>query len=168
MYRATDNSGRFVSTGTTMRDNPTYRTWKAMIDRCRPSAANSKHYYDKGIRVCDEWLGEEGYRIEGFNNFLEDMGDRPEGLTLDRIDGNKGYSPDNCRWATYKVQGNNTSRNQTITYQGQTKTYAEWADHVGCHRHTIRSRVLAGWEIEKIVTTPANHGNKWLELSNHD
>ena len=80
------------------KPSKTYSSWRAMKYRC----SNSKNIYYKqmGITVCERWLN-------SFDNFLEDMGERPDGCTLDRIDNTKGYSPDNCRWSTIKVQNNN-------------------------------------------------------------
>lgn len=82
---------------------PEYRSWKAMLERCRnPNAPNYHLYGGRGISICDRWLG-----ADGFVNFHADMGDRPEGQTLDRIDTNGDYTPENCQWATAKQQSNN-------------------------------------------------------------
>ena len=82
-----------------------YRIWQGMKERCSYKKHISyKNYGGRGITVCDRWL-------ESFENFLNDMGERPEGLSIDRIDNEKGYSKDNCRWATQKEQTNNTRRN---------------------------------------------------------
>ncbi len=78
----------------------TYRTWQSMLERCyNPSKDNYRHYGGRGILVCQSW--------HYFPYFLEDMGIRPEGMTLDRIDNEKGYYPDNCKWSTPKEQANN-------------------------------------------------------------
>lgn len=81
-----------------------YTTHKMMKQRCyNPKEKKYKNYGGRGIKVCDRWLGKEG-----FNNFIADMGERPEGLTLDRINNNGDYEPSNCRWATYSEQSINT------------------------------------------------------------
>lgn len=93
--------------GAVGRLTPTYRSWRAMIQRCnyrcQPNYAN---YGGRGIRVCDRWLK--------FENFLADMGERPDGLTLDRIDNERGYSKDNCRWATRAQQDSNRRKRRRV------------------------------------------------------
>lgn len=81
----------------------TYRSWKAMLERCRNSAAPNYHLYGgRGITVCGQWQGKDG-----FARFLQDVGERPKGMTLDRLDNDKGYEPGNVRWATPKQQAAN-------------------------------------------------------------
>ena len=84
--------------------HPLYNTYKGLFSRCyNPKNKNYHRYGGRGITVCDRWSAQDG-----FWRFVKDMGERPEGTSLDRIDNSKGYSPDNCRWATYKMQNNNT------------------------------------------------------------
>jgi len=80
------------------KQSSTYKSWRSMKYRC--SNTKNKHYYQKGIKVCERWLN-------SFVNFLEDMGERPEGCTIDRIDNSKGYTPENCVWSTITEQNNN-------------------------------------------------------------
>lgn len=96
--------------------HPLYHSWCNMVKRCtNPSREDEIFYKGRGITVCESWKG-----IHGFSNFLRDMGDRPEGFSIDRIDNQKGYSPENCRWATPHQQAANTRRNKSgivgVTY----------------------------------------------------
>lgn len=92
-----------------LRKHPMYGSWAGMVNRCHnPNNSSFARYGARGITVCDRWrVGEDGKK--GFECFLADMGERPEGMTLDRMDGEKGYSPDNCRWATNHEQRINRS-----------------------------------------------------------
>lgn len=96
-------------------------------------------------------------RWKRFENFAADMADGySDGLTLDRIDGTKGYSKANCRWATYTTQNRNTSRNRLITFRGETRSLVSWSNEFGLNRMTIVGRLEAGWSIERALTTPSS------------
>lgn len=123
---------------------PTYTAWDSMLQRC--TNENQKHYNNyggRGIGVCDRWLL--------FKNFIEDMGLRPFGLSLDRIDNSKGYYKENCRWADKKTQQRNMRTNHLITFQGQTKTLAEWAEIKKMGYSTLQTRLWRGWTIERAM-----------------
>lgn len=134
--------------------SPTYVTWVAMRNRCH-APGNSKYYMygARGIEVCQRWR-------DSFAAFLEDMGERPEGCTIDRIDGAKGYEPGNCRWATVKDQQRNLRTNVTITFQGESLCISEWAEKTGLHSRTIAHRLRRGWTAAQALTTPARLGNR--------
>jgi len=126
-----------------------YRIWSTMIQRTRNPNDHAYHDYGgRGIKVCDRWLL--------FENFFGDMGNAPgEEYSIDRINNELGYSPENCRWATRKQQCNNTRRNRLITYNGETKTLSQWAEAVGISAQVIWYRInKLGWEVEKTLTTP--------------
>ena len=128
----------------------TYNTWSSMIQRCcNIKNTNYHHYGGRGIEVCKRW--------EKFENFLEDMGERPEGKTLDRIDNDGDYKPSNCRWATQKEQTNNCRKNIYITYKGQTLTRKQWAEKMSVSPSTLRARIEDyGWSIERALSEPIN------------
>lgn len=116
-----------------------YKAHSAMKDRCKnPSNKKYAIYGGRGIKVCDEWLGENGFI--NFYNWSMKNG-YADGLSIDRIDPNGNYEPSNCRWTDYKTQSNNTSRNRYITYNGKTQTMAQWADELGISYQTLNSRI---------------------------
>ncbi len=108
-------------------NTPTYNSWKSMRNRCSPER-NPKHYYLRGIKVCDRW--------KNFDYFYEDMGERPEGTTLDRLNNSIGYFKENCRWASHRVQQNNKESLTRIKHEGLTLTIGEWCHRLGYTRHT--------------------------------
>ena len=122
---------------------PTYNSWQAMRKRCEDSKNKDYQYYGgRGIKVCERWLK--------FENFLEDMGERPLGLTLDRKDFNGNYCKENCKWATTKEQQNNKRNNHYITRNGVTKTISEWSDIFNIEQRTVWKRLKRGWAEENI------------------
>lgn len=97
---------------------PEYRVYRQMLDRCYlETAPNFKWYGGKGVTVCDRWRFGDGTRGSGFRNFISDLGRRPEGLTLDRIDPSLHYTPDNCRWATWAEQSLNRREHHMSAFE---------------------------------------------------
>ena len=131
---------------------PWYSSYKAMMERCYlPSSGNYKRYGGNGVTVCEEW-----HDINNFAKWAETSGYAP-GLTIDRIDSSKGYSPDNCRWATKKQQSNNRKNTVFYTYKGETKALTDWASILGINRYTLYDRIeRRGWSVEKALETPTD------------
>jgi len=118
-----------------------YGIWNSMRTRCEnPKAHAYPSYGGRGIKVCERW--------HDFMNFLEDMGEPSKGMSLDRIDNDGNYEPDNCRWASTSEQQRNTRRNHFLEFKGERKTVAEWANIVGLTGATIYKRLKRGWTIE--------------------
>ena len=125
-----------------------FMTWMNMRSRCENTKNNRfANYGGRGIKVCDRW--------QSFDNFLSDMGRRPPGSSLDRIDNDAGYEPDNCRWATRKEQARNTSRNRIITWNGVSLLLCEWEEMVGIPASVIKKRIdVRGWSLTRALTMP--------------
>ena len=122
-----------------------YDTWKNMMDRCyTPTHRSYPHYGERGIQVQTYW--------HDVRNFIDDMAPRPDGHTLDRIDNDGDYGPDNCRWATKEQQANNTTMNHNLTHRGATRTIAQWSRIMGLLESTIRERINAGWTVERALS----------------
>lgn len=127
---------------------PVYAAWRAIHNRCyNPSNVGYHLYGGRGITVCERWFDLE--------NFLFDMlPGWKRGLSIDRIDNSKGYSPDNCRWATRKEQQRNLRSNVRITVNGVTKCMIEWTQMLGGSESLISNRLRMGWSLEKAASTP--------------
>jgi hypothetical protein len=132
-----------------MFGTPEYSAWTTMIQRCtNPKAGKFPAYGAVGITVCPKWR-------RSFKAFLTDLGVRPgKGYSLDRIDGTKGYHPNNVRWATIYQQNRNKRTNRVITAFGVTQTLVEWAIATKIGQTTIRERLQRGWAPERAVTAP--------------
>jgi hypothetical protein len=134
---------------------PTYEIWCGMKKRCtNPNCVAWKNYGGRGITLCERWMK--------FENFYADMGERPEGLSIDRIDNNGNYEPGNCRWATNTEQANNTRQNHYLTYKGETKTIKQWAKEFNMLYSTLCGRIINyKWPIEKALTEPLYIGGQY-------
>ena len=127
--------------------NPTWLTWMAMKKRCL--SINDKNYASyggRGITICKRWLD--------YKNFFEDMGTRPFGLTIGRIDNNAGYYKENCRWENRSQQQRNKRTSTLYIVNGVIGTVAELADVFGSHRYRAYKRLSAGWSIEDAILVP--------------
>lgn len=123
----------------------TYKSWCGLVAR-GTGKSNIRNYGSRGIAVCNRWLK--------FENFLHDMGEAPEGASIDRINNNGGYMKSNCRWADTKVQGRNTRRNRRVTYRGREMCLQELSDMCGVLRSTLAFRLNSGWSVTDAAETP--------------
>jgi hypothetical protein len=136
----------------------TYKAWQNMKTRCLNQNRESyPGYGGRGITICDRW-------ISSFAAFLEDMGERPPGMMIDRIDNNGNYEPGNCRWATNKEQANNRRSTLKITFKGITRSAAQWGEELGLSRSLISGRLRKGWPIEKALSQNKFKGGKKRDL----
>jgi hypothetical protein len=132
--------------------SPAYSSWMAMTIRCQnPNYHSFKNYGGRGIKVCERW--------SEFENFLTDMGPRPKGTSLDRINNDGNYEPGNCRWATKKTQDNNRRTCKPVTFKGRTLPVSEWAKELGLNHITLRTRLSRGWSIDDALTIPTT--DRW-------
>lgn len=131
-----------------MYGTPTYQSWMDMLRRCYdPDRKDYKRYGGRGIRTPRSW--------RKFVNFLRDMGVRPAGTTLDRIDVNRSYSIENCRWSTYSEQNRNKRNNDRITFRGKTQCCRAWEEQLGFKNGFLHDRIRRrGMPIEKAFTKP--------------
>lgn len=131
-----------------MTKSRTFKSWDSMKQRClNPNAPDFAGYGGRGIRICDRWL-------ESFNNFLSDMGERPNGKTLDRKDVNGNYEPSNCRWASRSEQQRNKTNSLRIEWNGETRAVCEWAEITGLKAKIISERISVGWSAHDALTKP--------------
>lgn len=134
--------------------SPTMKSYEAMVRRCtNPQDKDYKNYGARGVTVCTRWS-------ESFENFVADMGIKPRGKSLGRIDNDGDYSPENCQWEDAKSQANNRRGNKTINYRGRTQTVAQWADEIGIGPKTLAYRIRAGWSLDDAMSATVDRSIK--------
>ena len=152
-------TGRFVRKHPPEQDR-LYNVWCAMKERCQnPNNKSFVRYGARGIMVCDAWNSDFSVFAEwalsnGYNN----------NLTIDRIDNAGNYTPENCRWVTAAQQNRNYSRNHMITYLGETKCLADWADYFGINRATVLFRIKSGKPMEKVFEKVDGRTTRWKKI----
>ena len=147
------------------RTPPEYHLWSAVIQRClNPNGPLYPDYGGRGITVCDRWL-----EADGFPNFLADVGRRPsDGLTLHRVDNDRGYEPGNVVWADWKTQARDRRSNRLLTHDGRTMPLAAWAEEKGMKAGTLLARLRAEWTVAEALDTPVASRKpyaQWAQLT---
>jgi len=127
------------------KPSSTYQSWRGMKERClNPKNKAFRWYGKEGIKVCERWLN--------FENFLADMGERPKGTSLDRIDSSGDYRKENCRWILSTKQQTNTRQNVVLTFNGLSMCIADWARKLNIPYGTLQQRIKKGWTVERALT----------------
>lgn len=136
----------------TFKGTDAYRSWVAMKARCyNVGDTNYKNYGGRGITVCDRWLEPDG---KGFLNFLEDVGERPDGMSLDRVDVNGNYCKENCKWSTRQEQANNKRNNRKFPYNGELLTLREIAALLGLSYNSVyNTLVTKGASVDMYISS---------------
>jgi hypothetical protein len=149
------------------KGHPLLGTYYNMINRCENKETKGySDYGGRGIKVCKRWR-------EDFWAFVEDMGDRPEGTSLDRIDNEGDYEPENCRWADSGTQRRNRSKDTTVLeFMGKRMCLTDWAKELGISRSLLSGRInKLGWSVERALTTPVDErysfGTNGKKISYH-
>ena len=150
--RKENNTKRLTTHG--LAKSRIYKRWADMIQRCHnPALSCYPRYGGRGITVCKEWR-------ESFAAFYAEMGEPPaKGMTIDRINNDRGYEPGNCRWSTPKEQANNTRRNHLLRLGDETLTLIQWAKRLNLSRDTIVHRLKLGWPIERVLSPVKYHSS---------
>lgn len=121
-----------------------YCRWRAMLNRCNnPNVKCYPDYGGRGITVCERW--------HSFENFYQDMGAPPVGMSIERVDNSKGYEPGNCCWADHRTQMKNRRNRRELTYNGLTMSMTEWAQHLGVPVRLLKVRLHRGWPVERVL-----------------
>ena len=139
------------------KTTPTYNCWIGIKSRCLNKNHSEWHNYGgRGITICDRWLD--------FKNFFEDMGERPVGLSIDRINNNGDYEPSNCRWTDHKTQCRNFRKNVIIEFNNKKMCISEWAEFLGINRKTLTARFENGYSIEQALNMNV-HSKRFRRVS---
>lgn len=138
-----------------MSESSIYSIWSGIKRRCyNESETSFKNYGGRGIAVCDRWRN-------SFDSFLTDMGPRPTSRhSIDRIDTNGNYEPENCRWATPEIQARNTRANRILEFAGESRCVAEWAEIKGIPLYTLFGRLRNGWCVSRALLLPSSRHRK--------
>ena len=132
-----------------MHGTATYISWRHMRHRCLSPKSNKWDYYGgRGITICERW--------STFENFYLDMGERPKGKTLDRIDNDGNYCPENCKWSTAEEQVNNRRNTVILELNGKSMTIPQWAKHLGINKKTLATRMYSGMSTKDILEKPVS------------
>ncbi len=130
--------------------------WRGMKQRCSdPNSDDYKNYGARGITVCPEW----SESFEAFRDWALANGYRDD-LTIDRIDNDGPYAPENCRWATGAEQNNNRRNTRLVTFNGKTQSLQQWANETDIPRGTIAARLRTGWSVERALTEPIHEARR--------
>ncbi len=144
--RTTNAAGQFMPTHGRSKTS-TYRSWRAMLERvCNPRNNRFYRYGGRGIKVCSEW--------HDFETFRADMGECPPAHSIDRIDNDGNYCKENCRWSSRQTQARNNSRNNLVTFEGETLPIIAWAERAGVPYKTFHFRLRTGWDFARAMRTP--------------
>jgi len=144
-FRKARNTERLTTHG--RHRTRTYNIWAGMKTRCfNKNTTDYAYYGGRGITVCDEWLK--------FDAFYDDMGECPDGFTLEREDNDGDYTPDNCKWVSRATQNKNTRSTVFITHDGETLCLVDWAHKLGVKPRTLSARRNRGWSDHDIITRP--------------
>ncbi len=142
-----DSSAKRVRESHGMHKTRTYKVWAGMRARCKyPSATGYENYGGKGVKVCPRW--------DSFAAFLADMGPAPEGMSIEREDGDGDYEPSNCRWATRTEQNRNQCDLRFLTMDGETLCVSAWAERAGKPGKLLYARLNRGWPLDRAMDTP--------------
>ncbi len=144
--------GKHGMTGTTE-----YGSWKKMKERClKPDNPSFNDYGGRGITICERW-------VNSFENFFADMGYKPKDYSIERINNELGYNPENCKWATRAEQNANTRRNVYITHNGETLMIRDWSRRLGGDDWLVGGRLAAGWDEIRAITQPVRRPNNGVK-----